>query len=266
MKSVQNFIDVLNMMLEVVTFCANTRKKSAKFARLLWLALASSQRGLKVKKKDYVSGLCAIFLALLYIGAFIYFGAFWAYPYSAEVSDQLEYLSNNHLLIGSVYFSIYTLFGVVLSVLVLGLYEKHSTLKTLYVSKLATLFGVLWVGLVIASGMIFVIGLGSVVDLAPTNIERASETWHIVILLTESLGGGNELVGGIWVLLISLCNLSSKIFSKWLNYIGLFVGAAGIATIYPAKIFTEIFGISQIIWFIWVGISFIGHAEANKQN
>ena len=205
-------------------------------------------------------------MALIYIGAFIYFGVFWAYPHTAEVSDQLRYLSDNHLLIGAIYFSIYILFGVVLSVLVLGLYEKHSIYKPRFLSKIATLFGALWVGLVIASGMIFVSGLGSVIDLAPTNVERASETWHIVTLLTESLGGGNELVGGIWVLLISLCNLSSKIFSRWLNYLGLFVGASGIATVYPADVFTEIFGISQIVWFVWVGISFIGYAKANNQN
>lgn len=158
-----------------------------------------------MRRIDSVTGLCAIFLAFIYIGAFVYFGAFWAYPHSAEESVQLEYLSNNYLVIGSVYFSIYVIFGVVLSVLVLGLYEKHSALKTLYLSKLATLFGVLWVGLVIASGMIFSIGLGSVVDLIPINIERAAETWHLITLLTESLGGGNELVGGIWVFLISLC-------------------------------------------------------------
>jgi len=223
-------------------------------------------KGLNVKKIDYVTGLSAIFLALIYIGAFIFFGGFWAYPFSAEVSEQLEYLSDNQVLISIVYFSIYILFGVVLSVLVLGLFEKHSTHRSLYVSKLATLFGAIWVGLVIASGMIFIIGLGSVVDLASRNIERASETWHIVTLLTESLGGGNEVVGGIWVLLISLCNLSSKIFSRWLNYIGIFVGVAGIATVYPAEIFTEIFGVSQIIWFVWVGLSFIGHANANNQN
>ena len=219
-----------------------------------------------MKKIDYVSGFCAIFLAVIYIGAFIYFGGFWAYPHTAEASVQLRYLSDNHLLISAIYVCIYILFGVVLSVLVLGLYEKHSICKARYLSKIATLFGVLWVGLVIASGMIFVIGLRSVIDLAPTNIERASETWHIVTLLTESLGGGNELVGGIWVLLISLCNLSSKIFSRWLNYIGLYVGASGIATVYPADVFTEIFGISQIVWFVWIGISFIEYAKTNNQN
>jgi len=219
-----------------------------------------------VKRIEYVAGLSAILLALIYIGAFIYFGAFWAYPHSGEVSEQLGYLADNQLVISIVYFSIYAVFGVVLSVLVLGLHEQHSTLKTFYVSKLAALFGAIWVGLVIASGMIFVIGLGSVVDLVSTDIDRASDTWHIVTLLTESLGGGNELVGGVWVLLISLCNLSGKIFSKWLNYLGLFVGAAGIATVYPAEIFTEMFGISQIVWFVWVGFSFIGQAKASNSS
>ena len=213
---------------------------------------------------DYVSGLCAILLALIYIAAFIFFGAFWAYPYSAEAADQIRYLSDNHFLIGFIYFSIYALFGVVLSVLVLGLYEKHATLKTHLVSKLGTLFGVIWIGLVIASGFISVIGLESVVELASTNIERAAETWEIVMLLTESLGGGNELVGGIWVLLISLSNLSSNLFSKWLNYLGLFVGGAGIATVYPDDIFTEIFGVSQIVWFVWIGCSFISFTKANN--
>ena len=216
-----------------------------------------------MKNIDYASGICSIFLGLIYIGAFIFFGVYWDYPHSAGISDQMGYLSDNHFLAGFVYFSIYALFGVVLSVLVMGLNEKHSALKTYYVSKLATLFGVLWVGLVIASGFISIIGLGSVVNLATTNIERASETWYLVRLLTESLGGGNELVGGIWVLLISLSNLSSSIFSKWLNYVGLFVGVAGIATIYPDEIVTEIFGVTQIVWFIWLGFSFIGQAKAN---
>lgn len=151
-----------------------------------------------------------------------------------------------------------------LSVLVLGLYEQHSTFKTLYLTKIATLFGVVWVGLVIASGFISVIGLDAVVELARINAERASETWNIVTLLTESLGGGNELVGGMWVLLISVSNLHRKIFSSWLNYIGLFVGVVGVATVYPAEIFAELFGVSQIVWFLWVGVSLIRNSNDKR--
>ena len=81
--------------------------------------------GSNVKKIDYAAGISAILLALIYVGAFIYFGAFWAYPSSAEISEQLGYLSDNHLTISVVYFSMYILFGVILSVLVWG-YMKNT--------------------------------------------------------------------------------------------------------------------------------------------
>ncbi|ASP40871.1 hypothetical protein CHH28_08935 [Bacterioplanes sanyensis] len=217
-----------------------------------------------MKKIDYIAGYSGIALALIYIAAFVYFGAFWAYPHSAGEAERLAYLADNQVVISSVYYLIYAIFGVVLSGLVLGLHEKYADSKAAFMSKFATLFGALWIGLVIATAMIFVTGLNSVVSLAPTNTERATETWHIVALLTESLGGGNELVGGLWVLLVSLCNLSAKLFSRGLNYLGVFVGLAGIATVYPADVITEIFGITQIVWFAWIGVGFI-RLETSQQ-
>ena len=37
----------------------------------------------------------------------------------------------------------------------------------------------------------------------------------------------------------------------------------GIATTYPDEIFTEIFGLTQIIWFIWLGVSLLGQSNAH---
>ena len=62
-----------------------------------------------------------------------------------------------------------------------------------------------------------------------------------------------EVVGGLWVLLLSIAALKSKSFPKALNYLGLFIGIAGVLTIYPADVLTEIFGLGQIVWFIWLG-------------
>ncbi|NQZ28168.1 MAG: hypothetical protein HRT55_17845 [Colwellia sp.] len=31
------------------------------------------------------------------------------------------------------------------------------------------------------------------------------------------------------------------------------MGLAGILTIYPAEVLTEIFGLGQIVWFVWLG-------------
>jgi len=51
-----------------------------------------------------------------------------------------------------------------------------------------------------------------------------------------------------------LLALNATLLSRSLNYLGCFVGLAGIATVYPAEIFTEIFGLSQIAWFVWLGV------------
>lgn len=81
--------------------------------------------------------------------------------------------------------------------------------------------------------------------------------WSSVGIVSEGLGGGNEIVGGIWVFLLSTINLKGSLFSKSLNFLGLVVGIAGILTVLPFDVFKEIFGISQIIWFMWIGMALI---------
>ena len=86
----------------------------------------------------------------------------------------------------------------------------------------------------------------------------------IISVITESIGGGNELVGGLWVLLISVAAIQADWLPRKLNYLGLLVGIAGIATVYPDELFTEIFGVSQIVWFIWLGVCLLTQESENK--
>jgi uncharacterized membrane protein HdeD (DUF308 family) len=80
------------------------------------------------------------------------------------------------------------------------------------------------------------------------------------IIVTEGLGGGNEVVGGVWVILLSFAALKERSFPKPLIFLGIIVGLVGILTIYPADLFTDFFVISQIIWFIWLGIFMLRNA------
>lgn len=210
-----------------------------------------------------LAGLSVIFQALIYIAAFIYFGAFWSFPQDANALEKMTYLAENQFVFSIMLFLIYALFGVFLAVLVVGLHErlKHTNNP---VMTIGTVFGLIWVGLVIASGMISNIGLAHAIDMMDANPEKAFEVWTIIALITESLGGGNELVGGLWVLLVSIAALQAQTFSRGLNYLGFVVGAAGIATVYPDDIFTELFGVSQIIWFIWLGITLLTPTKTNK--
>jgi hypothetical protein len=120
------------------------------------------------------------------------------------------------------------------------------------------------VGLVIASGMIANIGLAAAIELAAKDPEQAMTVWRTIYAVVEGIGGGNEIVGGLWVLLLSIAALKGKELHKTLNYLGLFVGMVGILTIYPADVFTEIFGISQIVWFAWLGITMLNTKKCLK--
>ena len=129
--------------------------------------------------------------------------------------------------------------------------------KAPVLSQTASVFGIIWVGLVIASGMIANIGLAAAIDLSATNAEQAMTLWIIINTIVEGLGGGNEVVGGLWVLLLSIAGLKTIALPKLLNWFGLFIGTVGILTIYPAEVLTEIFGVSQIVWFSWLGAAML---------
>ncbi len=165
----------------------------------------------------------------------------------------MRFLAEHQLEVSIVYLSIYVLFGVLLAILVVGV---HETLKNASspMASLASIFGTVWVGLVIASGMIYTVGLDQSVGLLDESPDTAFALWRTVSIIANSLGGGNEIVGGLWVLLVSLVALKAVLLSRTLNYLGCFVGIVGIATVYPEEILAEIFGLSQIAWFIWLGV------------
>lgn len=200
-----------------------------------------------------LAGIAAIGEGCIYILAFIFFGAYWSYPVDGSEIDQMNYLAESQIVFSVVSFLMYIVFGVLLAILVAGLHEslKHAGNSLV---MLASVFGVIWVGLVISSGMISNIGLMYAIDLFDESPELAFDLWIIVSVLTESLGGGNELLGGLWVLLFSVAARQERWLPRSLNYYGCFVGIAGTATVYPHELVTEVFGVSQMVWFVWLGV------------
>ena len=207
-----------------------------------------------------MGGIAAILEAVIYITAFIIYGAVLVYPpINADSVQELRFLTDNQLILSVMNLVIYVLFGVLLAVLVLAIHKRLKEFSPV-LSQIASVFGLIWVGLVIASGMIGNVGLNSVVELGAKEPEQAMLIWSSVSIVTEGLGGGNEIVGGIWVLLLSLASVKQKSFPRSVIFLGIVVGLAGILTIYPLDVFTEIFGISQIIWFILLGIFMLRNA------
>jgi|TARA_B110000211_G_scaffold50527_1_gene55338 hypothetical protein len=203
-----------------------------------------------------IGGVAALFQATIYISAFVFFGAFWDYPVSADDAQKLVFLTDNQSTLSIVNLTMYVAFGLLLAILVLATHQRLKT-KAPVLSQTASVFGIIWVGLVIASGMIANIGLAAAIDLSATNAEQAMTLWIIINTIVEGLGGGNEVVGGLWVLLLSIAGLKTIALPKLLNWFGLFIGTVGILTIYPAEVLTEIFGVSQIVWFSWLGAAML---------
>ncbi|MBL8298100.1 MAG: hypothetical protein JNN30_07070 [Rhodanobacteraceae bacterium] len=198
-----------------------------------------------------MGGASALIEAALYVALFVFFGAYWQYPAEASVAEKLAYLAANKVPLYAANLFGYVLFGVALAVLVLAVHERLK-LSSLRLSRLSSVFGLLWAGLVITAGMIANTGLLAVVKIAIKEPDRAFATFTTVNVIVEGIGGGNEVVGGLWVLLLSIAARGGGL-SRPLSYFGMFVGSAGIATVIPGELTREIFGMSQIVWFVWLG-------------
>lgn len=167
---------------------------------------------------------------------------------------------------------IYVLFGVFLVVLALALHERLRD-GAPALMQVATVFGLIWAGLVIAAGMVANIGAAAVIEQFATDPDQAATLWLAVSTVQNGIGGGNEIVGGLWVVLVSWAALQGRTLIRFLNYFGLVIGAAGIVTLVPAL--TDVgalFGLGTIVWFLWVGVvmlrtpdSPVAATEASKE-
>ena len=201
-----------------------------------------------------LGGIAALIEAALYVTGFALFLTILDPSGYVGHVQQVAFLADNQVASYIANLLIYVVFGVVLVVLVLAL---HARLKngSPAVMQTATAFGLIWAGLVIASGMIANIGNSTVVALFSENQDQAVSLWLAIITVQEALGGGNEIVGGLWVLLLSWAALRAGKLPKVLNYLGVLVGLAGILTVVPAfDVLMDVFGLGQIVWFAWLGI------------
>jgi hypothetical protein len=86
---------------------------------------------------------------------------------------------------------------------------------------------------------------------------QAALAWQGIETVTNGLGNANgEILGGLWVSIVSIAALRSRGLPKGLNILGLVVGGVGIVSLIPALtgVLVGVFGLSQIIWYVWLGI------------
>ncbi|MFD1687102.1 hypothetical protein [Halobellus litoreus] len=206
-----------------------------------------------------VGGLAALAEAAIYVAGIAYFLVILDFANVSGALQEVELFVANETSLYAMNLLIYVVFGIVLVALVLALHE-HLKADAPMLMRATTAFGLIWAGLVIASGMIATLATSAVVDLYSTDPTQATTVWLAVSPVIDGMGGGNEIIGGLWTLLVSVVALRTRALHRLVNYFGLVVGTAGIISAIPAlgEIGGGIFGLTQIVWFVALGVLLLG--------
>jgi hypothetical protein len=207
-----------------------------------------------MKNLQKMGGIAALYAAAAYLVGFALWGGVLGYSSDLEPAQKVASFVENQGLWYILNLVVYVVWGFFLVVLALALYERLKT-GSPAIMQTATAIGLIWAGVVIASGMICNIGIDNVVDLYGQDPAQAASVWVAIDSVRDGLGGGNEIVGGLWLLLVSWAALRAGGLPRALNYLGVVIGVAGIlSAVPPLGGLTDVFGLSQIVWFIWLGI------------
>ena len=192
-------------------------------------------------------------MPLCYVCMFVVFGVLLTMPQTDVLADKVAYLIANQGTISVGYISGYLIFGCLLLIAVQAL--RNSLVEgPSHLLICASAFGFIWVVLMMCSGMIALVGMNTMATLHARGPEHAETLFLVYTTITNALGGGIELVGGLWVLLLSISGMRHHRLSKGLGLFGIMVGLLGILTLYQGvPEFKDAFGLSQIVWFVWMG-------------
>ena len=202
-----------------------------------------------------MGGVAALFHAAAYVVGIV-LGVTLIFPIlDSDPGQYMAFVANNHSLMYIWNLISYWGSAVTLVVMALALYERLKAGSPALVQT-ATVFGFIWAGLIIASGNLMLFDLGVVADLYGKDPAQTKTVWLALEAVETGIVSGNELVGSLWVLLLSLGALRTGELTRTLNYLGVAVGVAGILTIVPALAGTVImiFASGMIVWSIWLGI------------
>jgi len=203
-------------------------------------------------------GIASLYEALAYIIGMVGFLTVVNISEIADPVQQVASMVEHQGFLALLHLIVYVAWGAMLVVLTLALHERLRG-DSSAVARTATVFGIIWSVLVIASGMVHNVGMETVTSLYASDPTQAATVWLAIEAVYTGLGGSVEIVGGIWVLLLSVAALRNGGLPRLFNYFGFVVGGAGLLTVVPAlsEAGAIVFGLTQIVWFIWLGTALL---------
>ena len=148
--------------------------------------------------------------------------------------------------------------AVTLVVMGLALYERLKA-SAPGAAQLATVFGLIWAALIIGSGNLMLRDVGVVAELSAQDPAQAAATWPVLEAVENGIVSGNELVGSLWVLLLSLTAWRTGDLPRTLTVLGMCISLAGLLTIVPplAEPLSMLFGVGMIFWSAGIGVALL---------
>lgn len=180
----------------------------------------------------------------------------------AQPGDILAFVVDHQGLISLWNLAIYVVNGAFLGILAVALADRLKP-HAPALAQASLVFGIVWTTLVIGAGMIANVGNAAAVAHYATDPEQATLMWEIFHTVETGIGGGNEIVGALWALVLGTAMLRTGLFPRLLGLFSLVIGLAGLATVLPvgSDISAAIFGLGYIVWFVWVGVALLRPRE-----
>jgi hypothetical protein len=208
-----------------------------------------------MKNFQKMGGIAALYMAVAYLAAIPYFLVLVNYPSVVDPVEKVILLRDNYTSMFAMHVVVYEFVGIGMVVLGLALYHRLKG-GAPALAQLATVMGLIWACLLLASSMVFNYGMEAVVGLYATDPTKAVLVWQAIEPVAQGLGGaGGELLGGLWILLVSLAAFRAGALPRALNWFGVVIAAAGLISVVPAlKDAAVVFGLLLIVWFARVGV------------
>lgn len=211
-------------------------------------------------KKYQSAGFASLGCAACFVVGFIMI--FWIEPgVNLDPSLRLNFILNNGVFFQIWYFIIFVVFGACLLILIKGLSQWIGTQETIS-HNLSVLTGFIWSAYALCCGLVAILSIQYLLHLPSS---QQSSNWYVIYAIQIGLGDGAEWVGGIWLVVLSFRLFRYKKGAVSFRVVSLLIGVTGCLAIFPNYAFAgAIFGMSQIIWFIW--LSFLLFAESTRHS
>lgn len=202
-------------------------------------------------------GIAAVAQALAYVAGFALFLTVLSPPADLDAAGRLAFLLAHRAALEAAMLVTYVVTGVATVVLGVAVAARVKA-GSPALAQVAGAFGLIWGGLLLGSGMVSTVAIAAVAELHGRDPAAAGALWRAVAVVQDGLGGGNEIVGGLWVALVSTAALRGGGLPRSIALSGLAIGLAGVLTTIPGLgALTDLFGLALIGLFAALGVAML---------